>query len=63
MENQNLTKIQRTIVIDAKRNLYAAFLSIPKESMTEYDIVLMAVLAKDNDIQDILNKSFENNKN
>jgi hypothetical protein len=63
MDSPNLKVIQRTLVIDAKRNLYAAFLSIPPENLTESDLNLMNVLMKDDDIQNILNQAFSRNKN
>lgn len=63
MDSPNLKVIQRTLVIDAKRNLYAAFLSISPENLTESDLNLMNVLMKDEDIQNIIKEAFSRNKN
>lgn len=63
MATPEWNKIQRTLIIHAKRNLYSAFLSIPPENLTESDLNLMNVLMKDEDIQNILDKAFSRNKN
>lgn len=45
------------IIINAKRYLYSTLLKIPENALTENELDLMCLLAKDEDIQKILEEN------